>query len=993
MRRLFCALTVLCLLAMALAAPAEQAVSLDRLMEEIDKGAKALEVGELKFEISPNGQSVFIDRPEIRGADEVTIAYNIYDSDSNPVNYFYSDEERVAATPGYAGLFNVFVVVTDKATQEQVIGNIGWQRLLGPEEQPPVTPEPTATPEPTPEITGPLTVGAAAFEISENCQHVFIDRPAIEGGSGRVTVAYNIYDADSNPVNYFYSDEARVAATPGYKGLFNVFIVVTDLVTGEQNVQNIGWHDLIGPNDPLPTIPPSEGLIFSPIDGTGACRVTGYEGTDTFVVIPAVHDGMPVAEIGQDAFARNADITGVLIPEGVTAVQDHAFSDCFALTDIRLPGTLLSLSEYAFNKAAANAEGTVYVRLPDSLREMARTAFWRSPVILVVTRGGAAEALITDHDYVYADSLDFVYQAPDGERVLMRYTGAETQVRLPDDCARVDRDAFGGRTDLTLICGQLSQTAQALSAAEISFTFPGHEAIRYRIIEGVLNVMGWAGSGEEIVIPEAEEWIAEGRDEQIRRNAFAGHEGVKRAVIPEGVTVIGADAFTDCYLLTDVRFPSTLRAIGSNAFRWCGRDTEEVFYFELPDGVEEITGRGGGVNTFGGVNAVLVTGKTSKTAETLTDGNYVYACPGEKDFRYRYEKYEENGETGRRVWLVGYTGADTRVTIPGGIWGIRRYSANTSDNNWRTFYGNAFYGNAGLISVEIPDGTVVIEDSAFLGCVQLIDVSFPRSLKVLKNHAFERCGSESGAVYYYILPDSMEEIAGIGGAGWESFNGITGYLVASPDSPTARILSDGNYNFALTGHHTDGLLYRYEKWDVNGEKVYRLFVYDYVGSGSEVIIPSGVGVYGISRTPPGGSDPWRPAFYHNEKIEKVVIPDGAAIISDSAFIGCSMLTDVTLPGSIRAIRNHAFEDSGHAAGKRYYIVLPAGLEEMTGNNAAGWASFNNCACVLVAPAGSVGAMELYDNWWVFYTTLDDARNGTNLCYQENDPDFDYYGNP
>ena len=29
-----------------------------------------------------------------------------------------------------------------------------------------------------------------------------------------------------------------------------------------------------------------------------------------------------------------------------------------------------------------------------------------------------------------------------------------------------------------------------------------------------------------------------------------------------------------------------------------------------------------------------------------------------------------------------------------------------------------------------------------------------------------------------------------------------------------------------------------------------------------------------------------------------------------------------------------------------------------------------------------------------YTTLDDARNGTNLCYQENDdPDFDYYGNP
>lgn len=60
----------------------------------------------------------------------------------------------------------------------------------------------------------------------------------------KYTIAYNIYDDKSNPINYFYSLEDNVAATPGYGGLFNVFIVVTDTETCESNTQNIGWVDL-----------------------------------------------------------------------------------------------------------------------------------------------------------------------------------------------------------------------------------------------------------------------------------------------------------------------------------------------------------------------------------------------------------------------------------------------------------------------------------------------------------------------------------------------------------------------------------------------------------------------------------------------------------------------------------------------------------------------------------------------------------------------------
>ena len=931
MKRILCLLMILAFSLTACSALGEAAVSLDTLMDEIEEQSKALGVGALSFEISPNGQSIFIDRPEVTGCEEYTIAYNIYDSDSNPVNYFYSLEERVAATPGYAGLFNVFVVVTDTATGEQLIQNIGWQTLVGPDDPPPDQP-----------TYEPLQVGAATFEISQNLQHVFIDRPAITGGSGQVTIAYNIYDSDSNPVNYFYSDEARVAATPGYKDRFNVFIVVTDLVTGETNTQNIGWNDLIGPNDPLPE---TEGLIYTPIDDGAALRVTGYEGTDTEVIIPSTHEGLPVTEIGEGAFAGMETLRKMVIGEGVTVIRPDAFNGCLLLTDFTFPSTLKVIGQNAFRWCGRDMEEVFYLNLPDGMEDITgrgggATTFSDINAVLVTGKTSQTAALLTDRNYCYAarGETDFRYRYES-------YTeGEETGRRL-------------------WLVGYTG------NAAEVS------------IPEGIYGIKCFSSNTESPF------WRT------FYGNAFYGNETIRKVVIPEGTVILKDGSFMNCFLLTDFTFPSTLKIIEQNAFRWCGRDVEEVFYLDLPDEMEDITGRGGGATTFSDINGVLVTGKTSKTAALLTDRNYCYAARGETDFRYRYEAYNDGGESGRELWLVGYTGTDTEVSIPMGIYGIKRFSSNTESTYWRTFYGNAFYNNTAIEKVVIPEGTVVIEDSAFLGCVMLADISFPGTLQVLKNHAFEKCGSGCGRVYYYFLPDNMTEIAGIGGAGWESFNGITGYLVATPDTSTAYILSDGNYNFALTATYADGLLYRYENREIDGVKKYRLYVYDYVGSSAEVIIPEGVGVYGVSRTPPGGSDPWHPAFYNDDHIEKVVIPAGVAVISDSAFANCSMLHDVNLPASVKILYNHAFENTGHASGVRWYIVLPAGLEQMTGNNDAGWASFNKTSAVLVAPAGSVGAQELYEHWWVYYHSLEDAQNQVNLCYKPNDdPDFEYLGN-
>ena len=54
--------------------------------------------------------------------------------------------------------------------------------------------------------------------------------------------------------------------------------------------------------------------------------------------------------------------------------------------------------------------------------------------------------------------------------------------------------------------------------------------------------------------------------------------------MPDGVTILGADAFSFCTSLTEVTMPNSLTSIGSNAFSGCSSLTE----IEIPDSVTSI---------------------------------------------------------------------------------------------------------------------------------------------------------------------------------------------------------------------------------------------------------------------------------------------------------------------------------------------------------------------------------------------------------------------
>ena len=366
-KKCFCLLMILCLMTAQTLAPAET-VNLDGLMAEIDKEAKALEVGPLSFAISPDRQSIYLNRPEVTGAADYTIAYNIYDADSNPVNYFYSLEDRVAATPGYGGLFNVFVAVTDTATGEQNVQNIGWQELSWP-------------------IGEALIVGRAPYTLSADRRSIFIDRPDIRCRSGKVTIAYNIYDAQGNPVNYFYSTEKHVAATPGYTGRFNVFVVVTDTVTGESHTQNIGWVDRIGDGvgptaEPTATPTPTAEPTATPDKWPIVVDHVVYDRYDHMHIIGDYESFWPqnVADCLSDDsigvagcewdYTGDINIQSYVQGEPVLFIAYGAFEECPLTGTVSIPDTVIAIDYGAFYRAEFS-----YLQMGTGIKYISDSAF------------------------------------------------------------------------------------------------------------------------------------------------------------------------------------------------------------------------------------------------------------------------------------------------------------------------------------------------------------------------------------------------------------------------------------------------------------------------------------------------------------------------------------------------------------------------------------------------------------------------------------------
>ena len=98
--------------------------------------------------------------------------------------------------------------------------------------------------------------------------------------------------------------------------------------------------------------------------GMGTCA-------DTLLVIPAVHEGLPVKAIGKQAFKEQNQIVSIVIPEGVEKLCMGAFNACAALRNIRLPSTLRLMEQYSFS----SCESLIEIIIPEGIPEIQMRTF------------------------------------------------------------------------------------------------------------------------------------------------------------------------------------------------------------------------------------------------------------------------------------------------------------------------------------------------------------------------------------------------------------------------------------------------------------------------------------------------------------------------------------------------------------------------------------------------------------------------------------------
>lgn len=103
----------------------------------------------------------------------------------------------------------------------------------------------------------------------------------------------------------------------------------------------------------------SIGLEYTLRDDGAQYTVTRGTCSDSDVVIPSTHNGLPVTHIGYQAFYQHYDLKSIKIPDSVTSIGGWAFYGCRGLTSVTIPDNVTSIAYSAFCKCSSLTSVTI----------------------------------------------------------------------------------------------------------------------------------------------------------------------------------------------------------------------------------------------------------------------------------------------------------------------------------------------------------------------------------------------------------------------------------------------------------------------------------------------------------------------------------------------------------------------------------------------------------------------------------------------------------
>ena len=316
--------------------------------------------------------------------------------------------------------------------------------------------------------------------------------------------------------------------------------------------------------------------------GKGAfCRCEGLSGVVLSDQITAIEDYTflgcsnlesqeflsNVTSIGEEAFSCTS-FESVVIPDAVTRIGLGAYSECPNLVSVTLPASLDTISDYLFSGCTLLSN----ISMPNSLTHIGNYAFSRCSNLTEINLptsltsiGYSAFARCTGlSNVVIPNAVSYI-----GNSAFMGCTGL-VNVTLPASLEAINYYTFSGCTNLSTITipnavTSISYYAFSDCAALTGINLPASVAsISMRAFDGCSSLLTITVDGNNTVF-----------DSRDNCNAIISTAdntlvlGCKNTVIPGTVTAIGECAFSGCTGLTSMTIPNSVTAIGDYAFFNC----------------------------------------------------------------------------------------------------------------------------------------------------------------------------------------------------------------------------------------------------------------------------------------------------------------------------------------------------------------------------------------------------------------------------------------
>ena len=224
------------------------------------------------------------------------------------------------------------------------------------------------------------------------------------------------------------------------------------------------------------------------------------------------------------------NITSVYIGDGITSISDHAFSSCINLTYVRIPDSVVTIGNSAFDNTSLTS-----IVIPDSVTSM-------------------GSRVLSNNDYLQAVTLSSNLKSL-GSNAFLHDT-ALTSIVIPGSLKTIPSSAFvncHSLRDVTIeegveLIGQSAFSGCGIQKLELPYTVHTIGKLAF----SHCSLM------ESVNIPY--------QIKEIQEDTFNSCKSLKEIRIPYGVERIKARAFANCDSLHHVILPRSVAYFSSSAF-------------------------------------------------------------------------------------------------------------------------------------------------------------------------------------------------------------------------------------------------------------------------------------------------------------------------------------------------------------------------------------------------------------------------------------------